>query len=891
MVDPASDRGHAAGGGRSASSPPGPSSSASKAVDRRTQLLLRAGRHLHREVSRRQRAELRAALESAVTRVMTSSPNFTDALPHLAKALCLGGSWDAVEHWTMDNATGGVVWAGLFARAGQDLRGLQTVSEHLKLGSGDGIPGQVLRDGKPLWSRAVAKETPGPRGSALKKAGMSTSLSLAFRGGEGTVGVLTLYRREDQPENPEEVDYLGRILQQVARLGSWKWGAQAQSEVEDRFKDFVESYPLPVFVCDVTGRIRFVSDSMQKLLGRELLTARSSVHDLPKGLPLYVAGTSEVYPVLKLPFVRALAGEASYADDLEVRRDGRSSFMEAWSSPLRGRSGEVEYAIGVVINTTALRRQREELEKAREAALAADRAKSDFVSRMSHEIRTPLNAILGSVDLLWETPLTQDQQEYVRLCRDAGQGLMSLISNVLDLSRVEAGKLELAETPFGLEEFVERTVELFSLRAHQKGLELTSYVEPGVPERIVGDPVRLRQILVNLMGNALKFTDKGHISIRVRHDPGSQDPGYLFFSVQDTGIGIPADRKEAIFDRFVQAKASTAAEYGGSGLGLTITRHLVELMGGRIWVESAEGEGSTFNFLIHVKVAQGSPIRSARPELKGLRVMIVDGSAVDRQSIHGLLEELASSVSLAESSKEATDQIALARGEGNPFQLILLGDRLSDGGTLSLAKELSKDGQAAHVVFLPSPGKAKESAPELRALGIVNVVSKPLDRQTFLASLANAARAAKVLPKPPRRISRGPNVATPNLEGLRLLVAEDSEDNRFLLQRFLRNTACRIEVAENGKVALDKFQRGEYDLVLMDLQMPFMDGYAATREIRAFERRRGLNPTPIIALSAYAIKEEIEKSLAAGCDAHVTKPIDKAKLFEILGNFGKKAEA
>ncbi len=860
-------------------------------LQKHTELLLRARKHLHQEVLKRQIAELRAALEAAVTRVLTTSPTFPDALPHLLRAFALGARWDAAEYWVLDPLQQTLAWRGLMARSGVELGLLDEVSRDTRVPQGEGLAGKVLASGGPIWSRDAPSEVGGRRGALIKKAGLRTALSIPFDGGEGTSGVFTLYRRESQPESPPEVEYVKKVLHQMTRLGAWKWGEGAEEALESRMRSFIESYPLPVFVCDTSGRIRFYSDSAHKLLGDQLVSPNASVQDLPGALPLYVAGTKDLYPVHRLPFVRALRGEASYADDLEVRRDGRSSFMEAWSSPLRGRTGEVERAIGVVINTTALRRQKEELEQAREAAQAADRAKSDFVSRMSHEIRTPLNAILGSVDLLWETPLTQDQQEYVRLCRDAGQGLMSLISNVLDLSRVEAGKLELAQTPFSLEEFVERTIELFSLRAHQKGLELTSYVEPGVPERVVGDPVRLRQVLVNLMGNALKFTEKGHISVRVRRDPGSDDPGRLLFVVQDTGIGIAPERKDAIFERFTQASASTAAEYGGSGLGLTISKHLVELMGGRIWVESAEGEGSSFSFVIHVKVAQGSPLRAARPELKGLRILVVDGSAVDRQTLHGILEEEASTVGLAESAKDALAEFARAQEEGNPYQLVLLSDRLSDSGTESVAQTLAKQGHASQVVFLPSPGQAKEAAPKMRELGIVNVVSKPIERGSLLACLSNTARAAKLLPRPPRRVARTTPVSVPNLEGLRLLVAEDSEDNRFLLQRFLRNTACRIEVAENGKVALDKFQRGEYDLVLMDLQMPFMDGYSATRAIREFERRRGLPPTPIIALSAYAIKEEIEKSLEAGCDAHITKPIDKAKLFEILGNFAKKAEA
>ncbi|EQD51452.1 multi-sensor hybrid histidine kinase, partial [mine drainage metagenome] len=331
------------------------------------------------------------------------------------------------------------------------------------------------------------------------------------------------------------------------------------------------------------GRGGFASQPARLLLSKGAQTG-FNLREFSSTCLAYVSGTDKLYPYELLPQVRAIKGEACKVDDLEIRGGGRTTALEVWASPVYGESGRTDYAVSVFVDVSDFKRHRIELQRAKEAAQAADRAKSEFVSRMSHEIRTPLNAILGMVDLLWETTLNQDQQEYVRIARNAGSNLMSLVNNILDLSRVEAGRMELAATVFSLEEFLDRTTDLFALKAHQKGLELTYYVDPGVPERLIGDPVRLRQILVNLLTNAIKFTEKGHVIIRIRRDPHDEDPGALLLSVTDTGIGIPPERHQAIFESFTQAATNTAAEYGGSGLGLTIAKHLVEMMGGHIWV-------------------------------------------------------------------------------------------------------------------------------------------------------------------------------------------------------------------------------------------------------------------------------------------------------------------
>jgi two-component system sensor histidine kinase/response regulator len=531
-----------------------------------------------------------------------------------------------------------------------------------------------------------------------------------------------------------------------------------------------------------------------------------------------------------------------------------------------------------VAELTAVQR---DLIAAREAALAASHAKSEFLSSMSHEIRTPMNAILGMAELLEETPLNRGQKKFLGIMRNNGDALLLLINDILDLAKVEAGRLVLERVDFDLEGLTDKVVETLGMRAHAKGLELAVHLLPDVPRQLGGDPLRLRQILINLIGNAIKFTEAGQVVLTVERDPAGDGPSALLFSVSDTGIGIAADKLDAVFSNFTQADSSTTRRYGGSGLGLAIAKRLVGLMNGRIWVESELGTGSAFHFTTRFEI--GSAQLTLEPStvtlmLSGIRALVVDDNATNRLILREMLTSRGAEVSEAEDGPQGLALLERARLRGQPFKLLLLDCRMPGMDGFQVAERIKATGYEGMPLLMLSSDDLKMELARVGQLGLDAYLVKPVRRLELFEAIAAAMaqhngdyRSALEQPAAP---STG--AAESLRRPLHILLVEDARDNRVLIRAYLKNSRVRIDEAENGLIAVEKAQAEKYDVILMDIQMPVMDGLEAIRLIRQREQHNGSERVPIIALTASALESDVRQSLDAGADLHVSKPVKKA---------------
>ncbi len=662
---------------------------------------------------------------------------------------------------------------------------------------------------------------------------------------------------------------------------------QAELALEERtnfLNSLIENLPVGILATGEDDVVQMCNPAFEKLFGyRQPDIVRRSVFDLPSWRDLRTE--------MKATQTKMREGKAIHSVARRQRSDGAFVDVDVLAVPIL--RDEKSAGNLVIYQDIAERKRAEEaLLRAKEAAEQASRTKSEFLANMSHEIRTPMNGIIGMTELVLDTTLDAEQREHLNLAKVSAESLLSLINDILDYSKIEAGKLDIDAIDFNLGDCLGITLKALSLRAHQKGLELAFEVEPDVPDALTGDPSRLRQVINNLVANAIKFTERGEVVLIVKMEARSDSEVRLHFTIADTGIGIAPDKLGIIFEPFRQADGSMTRKYGGTGLGLTISSRLVELMGGRIWVESELGKGSRFHFTVCLK-PQKSAVRTVVPRdpltLHGMPVLVVDDNATNRQILVKLLDNWGMQPSEADSGASAMATLEESKRTGKHFPLILLDAQMPEMDGFALAEYIKghPDFKVATVMMLSSAGR-RGDAVRCHNLGIAAYLTKPVRQAELLDAILTALGTRARGEATPTALVRHSLREKRNL--LRILLAEDNAVNQLLAVRLLEKHGHEVTVAPDGRKALEALNNGSFDLILMDVQMPEMNGWEATQAIREKERSSG-GHIPIVAMTAHAMKGDDEKCFASGMDDYLTKPIHTAELLAMLDKIGRRKAA
>jgi len=812
------------------------------------------------------RAEQWLRARDTATGILVRASSFAEAAPQLLQGIGEALGWQQGALWKVEPRWNVIRCIATWRESVETPSEFEEVTRRRTFPPGIGLPGRVWVSRQPEWISRTTDDPNFPRATLARQEGLQTGFAFPVMIESEVLAILEFFSREEQTPDTNLLQTFEALGKQI---GHFIKRARAD-ETLDRF--FTLSLDL-LCIAGFDGVFRRLNPAWQRILGW-------TVEDL----------TTQ-------PFLHFIHPDDHGAtlDEMEKLTAGSHTTI-AFENRYRTRSGDYRWLIWTAVpfagdqliyatarDITERKQMEQQLRHLREVAEAANAAKSDFLARMSHEIRTPMNAIIGMADLLWESQLSPEQREYVRIFRRAGNSLLDLINDILDLSKIEAGRMEIGRVEFDLSDVIERSLEIAAVQAHEKGLELVSQVAPDVPIDLVGDPLRLRQVLLNLLGNAVKFTEQGEVVLRVERDAESL-ANRLAFSVSDTGIGIPREKQAIIFENFAQADTSTTRTHGGTGLGLAISKKLVGLMGGDLTVKSEPGLGSTFRFVLSFALA-GKPQRAPGApvvDLKGLSALIADDNATNRMILRQTLVSWGAEVGEAVDGPQAIAQLERARQDHAPYGLVLLDCRMPGMDGFAVAEYIRSHPSitGAVLLMLTSDCRAGDAA-RARDLGIPGYLVKPVRRLDLLQAIT-AALEHRPTVEPVEQPAPPPATTAPPSYILRILLAEDSEDNAVLIRSYLKDSGYHLDIAQNGEEAVHKFSASPFDLVLMDMQMPVLDGYHATERILACVRDRRLPPVPILALTANALEEEQERSIRAGCAAHLCKPIRQQTLLAAI---------
>jgi PAS domain S-box-containing protein len=810
---------------------------------------------------------------------LAESATLEQAAPRMLKAVCDALGWQCGAIWQVNRARSTLHCVGTWAVPDLPLEEFTAATASLTFVIDVDLPGRVWSRREPVWIRDVTSDPNFPRARVAARAGLHSAFALPILQGRRVGGALEFFSREIYEPTAELLAMITTVCSQIGLYVERKWAGE---DLDRFFRLSLDLFCIATF----DGYLIRVNPAWQTVLGYTDEEMRASpfidfVH------PEDRAATADLMSALTTG-ERVVDFENRY-----LAKDGSYKRLQWTMAPFMHQG--LFYAVARDVTDRraaedALQHLVRELDVARQRAEQATVAKGEFLANMSHEIRTPMNAIIGMTDLTLQTRLTPQQREYLETARQSAEALMTVINDILDVSKIEARRLTLNRAPLRFRDTVEDSVKLLAPRADQKGLDLSCRIAPDVPDGLVGDAGRLRQVLLNLVGNAIKFTDEGEVAVNVLVDQRTTDDVWLRFTVRDTGIGIPEDKQWEIFGAFVQADASTTRRYGGTGLGLAISTQLVEMMDGRMWLDSEPGKGSQFHFVARFEIAGDAvePIPAAANNLRNMRVLVVDDNETNRFILAEILASWQMEASAVDTVAAALESLEQAARQGKPFQLLLTDALMPVDDGFNLAQRVARDDRLGKpkVILLTSAGApaVKGRTASLFAAQLV----KPVKQSDLLDAIVSASAAPAS-----SRHKRGTRSAAPPSEtdtqrsphredrSLRVLVAEDNPTNQTLVTALLTLKGHHVSVVGNGRLAADRAALEPFDIILMDIQMPEMGGLEATAAIREHERTNG-GHVPIVALTARAMAGDREQYLAAGMDAYVSKPLRADELFATI---------